>query len=182
MNIIAELKKRPKVEVEMEILERVLQNEMAFAQENIREFEDAIVQLAFYSIYKGNHKGNMIYLYMDAIFKDEDNPTVIERIYYGVTESGFCTGKDYGTFNDLEQAVKKFNSVSFKYECLPVFRMYEAKLKNEKETIQFSVSEIREVSLREEIKKGFLDIDLDSMKLIKETEDRNEARSMATEL
>lgn len=64
--------------------------------------------------------------------------------------------------------------------CL-LYRVYDAKLKDEDEQIRFCISSIREVSFREEVKKGEFLIDLESMKLVLETEDRNVARAMATE-
>jgi hypothetical protein len=62
------------------------------------------------------------------------------------------------------------------------YRVYKAMLSDGREEIKFCVSSVREVSLRQQIKRGELMIDEDSMQLIHETTSRNEARAMAVEI
>lgn len=53
------------------------------------------------------------------------------------------------------------------------YRVYRARLVDEEETFLFTVSSVREVSLREEIRKGERLIDERSIKLVFETKSRN---------
>lgn len=139
-------------------------------------FEDTYEPLATYSIHKGKEKGENIVLYINA---NIDGSQEQFEPYYGIYVTG--EGKEQGTFDDLEEAVKQFKKVVYQYERQLVYRVYDAKLSDEDETIRFCVSSMREFSFIEEIKSGKRLIELDSMKLVHETEDRNEARSMATE-
>lgn len=59
----------------------------------------------------------------------------------------------------------------------PVYRVYEAQVAGEEATFLVAVSDIREVSLREEIARGERLMQL--LRLVAETGDRNEAREMA---
>lgn len=61
------------------------------------------------------------------------------------------------------------------------FRVYKGRHSLDHDEIQFMVSSLREPSFREDIRKGEFLIDEDSLVLIHETSDRNEARAMATE-
>ncbi|MGI2295585.1 hypothetical protein [Paenibacillus sp. GXUN7292] len=67
----------------------------------------------------------------------------------------------------------------------PIYRVYLAEILGapyDGEPILFSVSNVREYSLREEIAKGERLIKPTSLRLLYETFDRNLARSLATEL
>jgi len=62
----------------------------------------------------------------------------------------------------------------------PMYRIYEATIPGESGTFRIAVSELREISLREEIQTGKRDLIL--LSLLAETQDRNEARSMGYEM
>lgn len=171
MNVLEKIKRIPNVELEN--VEDILQEPTDFVKRNIELSQDTYLTIAYYDIYKGNDKGEQIELYMDACFDGSPEQYVP---YYGVKS----VDTDY-IFDSLDEAVKCFNNEAFKQETKVVYRVYQAKLKDEDETIQFCVSNVREVSFIEEVKKGYFLIELDTLTLIKETEDRNEARAMATE-
>ncbi|MDQ0896240.1 MULTISPECIES: hypothetical protein [unclassified Paenibacillus] len=68
-----------------------------------------------------------------------------------------------------------------KVEGHPIYRVFEARLKDEGTMIKFCCSNVRQPSLVEDIRSGRFLIDPDTAVCIFETFDRNEARSMATE-
>lgn len=159
--------------VETESVEDILQDPASFIKRNKELFLNTYQPIAYYEVCKGNHKGEQLELYMDACFDGSPEQYVP---YYGV--KGINT--EY-TFDSLDEAAKRFRSEALEQEMKSVYRVYQAKLKNDGDTIQFCVSLVREVSFIEDVKKGQYLIDLDTLTLIKETEDRNEARAMATE-
>ena len=63
-----------------------------------------------------------------------------------------------------------------------IYRVYRAEFSFEDSSFEFSCSNVREVSLRRDIETGHLLIKPNSLKLLVETFDRNEARALATEL
>lgn len=182
MNIINTLQSITDVSIEERPLKGILATSpLEYGKANMKLFASQLVQLAYYSITKGDSKNNLLYLYMDAWFDNEDTPTETQGVFFGIQEVGDNGGDSHGTFDTLEEAVKKFKNMVFKFENLPVYRVYDAKLKDEDTSIRFAVSEIREKSLKEEIEKGILNIELNSMSLFLETEDRNQARTLAIE-
>ncbi len=60
------------------------------------------------------------------------------------------------------------------------YRVYDARIPGESETFRIAVSELREISLRQDIASGNRMMELLSM--VAETTDRNEARSMGYEM
>ena len=62
----------------------------------------------------------------------------------------------------------------------PTYGVYEAQT-TDGETFRFCCSNVRLVSLMREIEEGRWSIRPDSVRLIYTTDDRNEARAMATE-
>jgi hypothetical protein len=64
-----------------------------------------------------------------------------------------------------------------------IYRVFKAKLKTpEQEQVMFCCSNVRQVSIVDDIRSGRLLIDPDTAVCVFETFDRNEARSMAPEL
>lgn len=171
MNVLEKIKRIPNVKVEN--VEDILQEPTNFVKRNVELSKDTYQTIAYYDIYKGNDKGKRIELYIGACFDGSSEQYVP---YFGVKSAN----ADY-SYDSLDEAVKCFKSKSFEHELKSVYRVYQAKLKAEDETIQFCVSAVREVSFIEDVKNGLYSIDLDTLTLIKETEDRNEARAMATE-
>jgi hypothetical protein len=62
----------------------------------------------------------------------------------------------------------------------PIYRIYEATIPGEGKPFRISVSALREISLREEIRQGHRQMEIGS--LITEVSDRNEARAMGYEI
>jgi hypothetical protein len=61
-----------------------------------------------------------------------------------------------------------------------MYRVYEANIAGR--TARFSCSDVREISLRQQIERGEVTIEPNSMVLLLETPNRNEARRMASEI
>jgi hypothetical protein len=177
MDVIQTIKCIPNVQIENVAWEKILNKPLDFIQKNITS---TYLPLASYKVYKGKHKGNQIILFIDW---DKDQLIPV----YGVREVGtphsseISGTTEHGFFQSIEEAAEKFKHISMRYELQTVYRVYQAKLKGEDEIIRFSVSELREISFRKEVEEGRFLIDLDSLVLLKETEDRNEARALATE-
>jgi hypothetical protein len=62
-----------------------------------------------------------------------------------------------------------------------IYRVYNANLLGEDEIVQFCVNNVREYSFRQEVAAGDFLLELDSLELIYETFDPNEAIRMATQ-
>jgi len=62
------------------------------------------------------------------------------------------------------------------------YRVWDAKVRQSGETVRFSCSTLREISLRQQIARGELTIAEDSMVLVAEFVNRNDARRMAAEV
>ncbi|WP_121616841.1 hypothetical protein [Virgibacillus halodenitrificans] len=159
--------------VVMEDVEDVFKNPADFVKRKKSLFEETYQPIAYYNIHKGNDKGGQIELYLDTCFDGSSEQYVP---FFGVKS----VNVEY-TYDSLEEAAKLFKKEAIQHETKSVYRVYDAKLKNEEETIQFCVSSVRELSFIEDVKKGRILIELDTLTLIKETENRNEARAMATE-
>lgn len=182
MDVIKVLQSLPGVSIEEKSLTTILETSpLEYGKVNWRFFASQLEQLAYYSIEKGDSKGDLLYLYIDAWFDNEDTPTETQGVFFGIQQVGENGGDSHGTFDTLEEAVKEFKKMVFKFENLSVYRVYDAKLKDEDTPIRFAVSTIREVSFRQEIEQGLLMIELDSLSLFLETEDRNQARALAPE-
>lgn len=169
------LEQLPCVEVEKHF-DEVIANPLEYVKANGNYFKNSFESIATYSIHKGKEKGEYVVLFIGACV---DGSFAQYKPYFGVYVTG--SGEQHGIYPTIEEAVKKFKQVLYKYERQLVYRIYEAKLKDEDEMIRFCISSVRESTFIEEVKKGQKLIELDSMRLIYETEDRNEARSMATE-
>ncbi len=165
----------PCVEIE-EFFDEVIANPTEYVKKNENLFENSFESLVSYSIHKGNEKGEYVILFLNACIEDSSAPN---DHYFGVYVTG--VGKDHGTFSTIEEAVIGFKEVAFQYENKLVYRVYDAKLRNEHQQIRFCVSTIREVTFKEDVKQGKILIEWESMQLVLETEDRNEARKMAHE-
>jgi hypothetical protein len=169
------LEQLPCVEVE-EHFEEVIANPLEYVKVNENYFKNSLESIATYSIHKGREKGEYVVLFIGA---SVDGSPAQHKPYFGVYVTG--SGEQHGIYPTIEEAVEKFKQVLYKYESQLVYRVYEAKLKDEDEMIRFCISSMRELAFIEEVKNGQKLIELDSMRLIYETEDRNEARSLATE-
>ena len=62
------------------------------------------------------------------------------------------------------------------------YRVWEAKFLDSDETIRFSCSTLREISLRQQMERGELTIDPASMVMVAEFTNRNDACRMAGEV
>ena len=60
------------------------------------------------------------------------------------------------------------------------YKIYDARIPGENETFRIAVSELREISLRQEIASGSMMMEL--LSIVAETTDRNEAREMGYEM
>ncbi len=128
-------------------------------------------------------------------YVDEETGNFTVYVHSDTYEEGFVSEADIQRMESLGIELDKDEETHaniMKYLNISVinarnpFGVYKAELTDEDkqptgEEITFCCSTVREVSLRNEIESGDLLIKKDSMKRIFSTQDRNEARSMATE-
>lgn len=97
-------------------------------------------------------------------------------------------GRDFTQFANARlqcPVCESTNPENFMEVRRPIYRVYLAEISGDPydgEPFLFSVSNVREYSLREEIAKGERLIKPNSLRLLFETFDRNLARSLATEM
>jgi len=91
--------------------------------------------------------------------------------------SDIVTGKGQRGLNLIQRKEERGGPSACPNTMKPVYRVYEARNLGESDVYRVAVSDLRELSFREEIARGERLMQL--IRLVDQTGDRNEARNMA---